>query len=88
MGIGSTAVDTKTDSHDSTRRSRDSNTFCYKPGTTLRTPSSTTIGLATTPKKGTGDALHLETNVKTAGYQYKLLIAIVRTVHCARPNNG
>ena len=52
------------------------------PAITPRAPSSTTLGHATTPKKGTGGALHLEIrSVGTAGDQYELQTIIIPTVH-------
>ena len=45
------------------------------------TPPFVTLGHATTPKEGTGDALHLETPVGTAGDQYEILTNTVPTVH-------
>ena len=40
-----------------------------------------TPGHTTTPKEGTGDILHLETPVGTAGDQYRLLTVTVLTVY-------
>ena len=46
-----------------------------------RAPFPITSSHATTSEEGTGDVLHLETPVGTAGKQYELLTVTVSTVH-------